>query len=91
MIRPSCFRRHDLIRDFVFGTGEFLKSKDPRIPTGGIIVTSTLPGTEMFLWSLGLQGASGRELFQVEIQGEVDGITIKDGASQVRALKAGME
>lgn len=79
--------RHDLIRDFVFGPPEFLKAQNPHIPAAGIIITPTLPGAEMFLWALGLQGASGSELFRVEVQGELEGVSISDGASPVKDLK----
>jgi hypothetical protein len=46
-----------------------------------------LPGAELFVWSLGFQGGTGRELLRLDIQDAIKDIQIKDGAIAVEASK----
>jgi hypothetical protein len=40
----------------------------------------------LFLWAIGLPGASGRELLRARIEGDVDGVLISEGAITFNAL-----
>lgn len=80
--------KHTLISDFSSGNAEFLKKRNPQIPESGIVLSPTLPGAELFLWAVGLSGASGRELLNVQISGGVDGLVIEDGSASIEELKA---
>lgn len=80
--------KHDLISEFSSGATEFLQKRTPQIPEPGIVLAPTLPGAELFLWSVGLSGASGRELVNVQVVGGIEGIVIEDGSASVEELKA---
>lgn len=75
--------KHKLISDFSSGTAEFLHKRIPTLPGGGIVLTPTLPGAELFLWAEGLQGASGRELLQASVTCDIEGFVIENGAVAV--------
>lgn len=79
--------KHDLIAQFSSGSEEFLRKRNPQIPEPGIVVSPTLPGAELFLWSVGLTGASGRELLNVQISGAIEGLVIDDGSASIEELK----
>lgn len=80
--------KHNLISEFSSGSAEFLKRRTPQIPEAGIVLSPTLPGAELFLWAVGLSGASGRELLNVQVAGSVDGLVIEDGSTSIEELKA---
>lgn len=81
--------RHGLIaQNFHSGNKTFINKHAPKADSDGIIVAPTLLGSELFLWSLGVTGASGLELLRVTVSGGVEGITIPDGAVPVERLKA---
>ncbi len=79
--------RHDLIANFSSGQADFLRKKAPAIDVPGIILTPTLLGAELFLWAIGLTGASGRELLHTEVHGDVSGFKLVDGSTPLAALK----
>jgi hypothetical protein len=78
--------RHNLISDFASGNAEWLQKKNKGIAEAGVIFAPTLTGAELFLWAIGLQGATGRELVSVTITGAVDGVTVPDGSKSFTAL-----
>lgn len=78
--------RHNLLSDFASGNAEFLQKKNKAIDASGVIFAPTLSGAELFLWAIGLPGATGRELVRVNIQGGVDGVVIDDGARTISSL-----
>lgn len=78
--------KHNLISDFSSGNSEFLQKKNKAISASGIVFAPTLPGAELFLWAIGLPGATGRELVSVDIQGGVEGVKIVEGAITFTAL-----
>lgn len=78
--------KHNLISDFASGSTEFLQKKSKAIVEEGIVLAPTLPGAELFLWAIGLRGATGRELVNVTIRGNVQGVNIKDGSVSFTAL-----
>ena len=78
--------KHNLITDFASGDIEFLQKKNKAIAESGLLLAPTLPGAELFLWAIGLPGASGRELLRARIEGDVDGVLISEGAITFNAL-----
>lgn len=78
--------RHNLISDFASGTAEFLQKKNKGISDSGITFAPTLSGAELFLWAIGLQGTTGRELMRVAIKVAVDGVEVRDGSKTFTAL-----
>jgi hypothetical protein len=78
--------KHNLITDFASGDIEFLQKQNKAITESGLLLTPTLPGAELFLWAIGLSGASGRELLKAKIEGNVDGVLISEGAVTFNAL-----
>lgn len=81
-------RRHDLIREsFAFGSSSHLQKDVHEVDTSGILVAPSLLGAELFLWALGIQGSSGRELLQVETGSLIDGVKLIDGAVSVDKLR----
>jgi hypothetical protein len=56
-------------------------------PCKGIVFAPTFSGAEVFLWALGIEGASGSKLFEVEIEEGLEGVTIKDGARSALDLQ----
>lgn len=80
--------KHDLITEFAYGPKEFIKKRESLIDDSGILLTPTLPGAELFVWSLGFQSGTGRELLSLDIQGAINDVQIKDGAVAVEGLKA---
>lgn len=78
--------KHNLIAHFSSGDTEFLQKHNKAISEPGIIFAPTLPGAELFLWAIGLAGATGRELVSVGIQGDVEGVEVVDGAITFTAL-----
>lgn len=79
--------KHDLISDYKYGHKEFIKKKEPILDDGGILLTPTLPGAELFVWSLGFQGGTGRELLDIDIQGAIKDVVINEGAIAIEELK----
>lgn len=79
--------KHDLIVDFSSGQPTFLQKHAPGIKTGGIILSPTLLGAEMFLWANGFMGASGLELLNTEIHQDVEGIKLISGSTPLSELK----
>ncbi|WP_422320324.1 hypothetical protein [Prosthecobacter sp.] len=57
------------------------------VPSKGIVFAPTFSGAEVFLWALGIEGASGSKLFEVEIEEGLEGVTIKDGARSALELQ----
>lgn len=80
--------KHGLISEFSSGSLEFMRKQIPQIPEAGIVLSPTLPGAELFLWSVGMSGASGREILKVQIQGSVEGFEIDDGFMSMESVKA---
>ena len=80
--------KHSLITGFSSGGAEFLQKRTPQIPEDGIIASPTLPGAELFLWAVGLSGASGRELLEVQITGGIEDLVIEEGPVSIEKLKA---
>ena len=78
--------KHKLISNFASGHAEFLQKKFKSVPDTGIVLAPTLPGAELFLWAVGLPGASGRELLQVTVSGVVGGVEIPDGSVSLSVL-----
>jgi len=78
--------RHNLISDFASGNAEWLLKQNKGITEPGVVFAPTLTGAELFLWAIGLQGATGRELVSVTIKGSVDGVTVPDGSKSFTAL-----
>jgi len=80
--------KHNLLSACQSGDSQFLQKQSKAITESGIIFAPTLPGAELFLWAMGLPGASGRELVKkdIDIQGEVEGFVIIDGAIKFTAL-----
>jgi hypothetical protein len=78
--------KHNLINNFASGNAEFLQKQNKAISESGLLLTPTLPGAELFLWAIGLPGASGRELLKARIEGDVDGVKIPAGAITFTAL-----
>ena len=78
--------KHNLITDFASGDAEFLQTQNKAITESGLLLAPTLPGAELFLWAIGLPGASGRELLSATIEGNVDGVLISEGAITFNAL-----
>lgn len=79
--------KHDLITNFSSGPSEFLRQHLYNIPEDGIMLSPTLLGAELFLWSVGLSGASGTELFQTEITVSIEGIVIEDGSMPIMEVR----
>lgn len=89
-ILPHCLfglDKHKLISDFASGQTEFLHKQHKSIPGEGILLAPTLPGAELFLWAVGLPGASGRELLQVGVSGAVSGVEIPEGSISLSTLE----
>lgn len=81
--------KHDLIHsEFTSGETEYLQKLIPQISESGIMLAPTLPGAELFLWAVGLSGASGREILNVDITGSIDGFDIEEGSVSMEELKA---
>jgi hypothetical protein len=78
--------KHNLINNFASVNAEFLQKQNKAISESGLLLTPTLPGAELFLWAIGLPGASGRELLKARIEGDVDGVKIPAGAITFTAL-----
>lgn len=79
--------KHDLISNFSSGSTEFLRRHIPQIPEDGIVLSPTLPGAELFLWSVGQPGASGRELLLTDISGNIDGVVIPGGSASIDEVR----
>ncbi len=80
--------KHKLISGFSSGNAEFLKKQTPQISEAGIVLSPTMPGAELFLWAVGLSGASGRELLNIQIIGSINGLVIEEGTVSIEELKA---
>ena len=80
--------KHGLIRDFSSGTAEFLQKKCKYIEEFGVTFSPTLPGAELFLWAVGLQGASGKELLSAEVVGAPEEFKLIEGATSIEKMKA---
>ena len=54
----------------------------------GVTFSPTLPGAELFLWAVGLQGASGKELLSAEVVGAPEEFKLIEGATSIEKMKA---
>lgn len=70
--------------DCISGTKEFLEKHKYPAAEDGIVVSPTLHGSELFVWAVGMQGASGRELLTITINGDVDGVPFPSEAARIQ-------
>ncbi|CAG0972664.1 hypothetical protein METP3_01585 [Methanosarcinales archaeon] len=78
--------KHDLISDFISGPPEHLRQLVPATD-GGIILSPTVPGAELFLWCLGYPGSAGVELLEIDTISAIECIKIEDGAKSTEDMR----
>ncbi|MCW1915999.1 hypothetical protein OJ996_20595 [Luteolibacter sp. GHJ8] len=66
--------RHDLIDNFTSGDSGYLETKGRSIPEAGVIMQPTMQGAELYLWAMGLKGASGTELLTAELPSVLEAV-----------------
>lgn len=84
----SGLNKHKLIGDNSSGPADVLQKQCKYIQNSGIIFSPTLPGAELFLWAVGVQGASGTELLNVEVTGAPAGFKLIEGSQSIEKMKA---
>lgn len=84
-------RRRDLIgSEFASGDHKNLVKTYPGIaPEGGVVVAPTIPGAELYLWAMGIEDATGHELFRMDIDSGLEGVKIKEGSQSTSSLRFG--
>lgn len=76
--------RHGLIGyEFSCGNADSLKKQVAAIDSPGMIIEPSILGAELFLWALGLTGATGMEFLHTDITISVHGVAIVEGAIAV--------
>jgi len=67
-------------QEFKSGHSKDLDSSLHEVAGEGIVFGPSLPGAELFMWSTGCPGASGRELLQLDNVSIPEGFVVEDGS-----------
>jgi len=80
--------KEELLTGFIYGNGEYIKSKFSEAKTAGIIYQPTKLGVELFMWAYGYGQNNPSDFFKINLEfSNEQNINLGEGTSTMKAIE----